>query len=784
MRDRFGPLWPVPLLAAAFAATVAHAQDRAQSHAAAERRDEIAPDTDGETAAEPVFVTARRRSEDASEVPVSVAVLDSASLDARGVRSQADLQVSIPGLVARQAGGNGDFDFVMRGETVDADSGAPPGVQPYFNEVPFQLVAATPLYDLESVQAVRGPQGTLFGRNATGGAVLFQAQPPREDFGGHAFVQYGNFDRLIAEAALNVPLVADALLVRVAGTVSSGGAFVRNLYDGRLLGNREERSVRVSVLVRPDAGFSNLATVQVGKVTGSSTPDALLDTLLCEPGGKDADCARVPGGNPFFTDLVEGSLMAGLADGQVYSAGFAQLPGYLRGQGRYVVSANAPFSHRATSMLAINRTTLAIAGRVQLRNILGLAETTLRYRHDPDLSPFPIAEKLASGNAALNGAGAERERSRALTNELQLEGLSADENWSVLGGLFLARSREWRDLPPWVTGLADSPGLTAVRTGSFTRALFAQASYQVTPRLGLTGGWRHTWERVTLRHRTDDTQPSRAALKLRQSDPSWTLSADYRFNDDMMIYGATRGSWRRGGFNPYASLVATDEPFRAQKVRDVEMGVKFDGFAGPVPLRANLTGYYSRVRNIQKSGYRWSDDVLSPATVNIARARIRGLEGDFSVRPVDWLTIGGSATVTDGRYGDAKGNRRAQSRFGPFRDVPKFAGAIQADFNVELPRGAGLLNWRVDLYRQSSVAIANAIDPLEPAGRLPGYALVNMRVDWIDMLETGLKSSIFVKNLTGRVYYTGGTAGADGLPVETAVFGAPRTYGVSLRTDF
>jgi iron complex outermembrane recepter protein len=144
---------------------------------------------DSGTALDEVVVTARRRTEALENVPVAVDVVGSQELSTRLIQTQADLQLAVPGLTVVSGNNNNELNFVMRGESVDGYSGSPPGVQPYVDEVPIPIMSSTALYDLENVQAVKGPQGTLFGRNSTGGAVLFQTATPTNDFGGYLSAQ-------------------------------------------------------------------------------------------------------------------------------------------------------------------------------------------------------------------------------------------------------------------------------------------------------------------------------------------------------------------------------------------------------------------------------------------------------------------------------------------------------------------------------------------------------------------------------------------------------------------
>ncbi len=185
---------------------------------------------------EQVVVTARRRAEALADVPVAVSVLSAAALETRGIKTEADLQLAMPGVVVRSSNNSNQLNYVIRGESVDAYSGSPPGVQPYINEVPFPVMSSTPFYDLQSVQAVKGPQGTLFGRNSTGGAVLFQTATPGSEFGGYAVPSIWQFRSHDQRGRAR----------RAAGLRQVAGAFRR---DGDV-----GRRVRAQPLRQPEAG--------------------------------------------------------------------------------------------------------------------------------------------------------------------------------------------------------------------------------------------------------------------------------------------------------------------------------------------------------------------------------------------------------------------------------------------------------------------------------------------------------------------------------------------------
>src|SRR4051812_17293069 len=171
-----------------------------------------------------IVVTARRREENISKVPISITALGGETLKQKQVTSEIDLQRTVPGLTVRQSGSANQFNFALRGQSVDTYSGSPPAVPAYIDEAQIVQQSAGTFYDLEGIQVLKGPQGTLFGRNSTGGAVLFQTAKPTDKFGGYLLGRYGNHSAKHLEGAVNVPL-GEIGGFRLAGVHNSGGAY-------------------------------------------------------------------------------------------------------------------------------------------------------------------------------------------------------------------------------------------------------------------------------------------------------------------------------------------------------------------------------------------------------------------------------------------------------------------------------------------------------------------------------------------------------------------------------
>jgi iron complex outermembrane receptor protein len=758
----------------------------------------VAPTTgaaaDNGNTLEEVVVTARRRAESLQDVPVTVDAVSAAAIETRGIHTEADLQIAVPGLNVISGNNGNILNYVIRGESVDAYSGSPPGVQPYIDEVPVPFMSSTTFYDLDNVQAVKGPQGTLFGRNSTGGAVLFQTAMPTNDFGGYASVQYGNFDRFIAEAAFNAPIIPDKLLVRFAGTVTSGGAYVLNLYNNQLLGNDDERSGRITIEARPTENLVNVTTVQLDTATGTNVPNTAFYTVPAgQPLGFNS-ATYSPANQPFFSKLLSGALFPGYPAGYVYPGGFQSLPAFQRSAGNYVIDQNSNFDHVFSRTLIINKTTLDLSSSVSLKNIFGYSYTSDSVNYDLTFSPYPIVQEYAPSAILDRGPlPSESSKTPSISDELQLQGTAFEQRLNYLFGLFFIDTTEDYFSPIW-EGSSDTSVAYHAQTDDKSYAVFTQETYKLTDRLNLTLGGRYTKEDVAVSQLADSVFGEGHPQSVTEDKPSWTASLDYHFNGSIMAYITTRGSWRRGGFNPFNPPTATPETaasapggnfFLPELVRDVEGGLKFEGHIADVPVRANIAIYNSWITDIQKTAYIVVDGIVSSATVNVPKSDVEGVETDFNLRPIEWLTVGASAAYTDARFTNPTSTLLGNPvTYGPFGDVPRFSGSIYGDTKWSLPGDRGSLNLHADVYGQSAFWFSNLGGSILPGTQIPTYTLINMRLDWADMLGKRLKVGLFVKNLANRLYYTGGSGSASDYSVNSATFGEPRTFGIAIRQDF
>ena len=746
-------------------------------------------DTAGEQKAslDEIVVSARRRDELLSNVPSTVVGLSAEQITRQGVQSEADLQTSIPGLIVRSTSGQNQLNFAIRGQSVDAFSSSPPGVVSYINEVPDMSNSATAFYDLQSVQALKGPQGTLFGRNTTGGAILFKTRRPDGEFGGFLSGQYGTQDRFVMEGALNIPIAGDRVALRLAGTLARGGAYVRNMYDGNLYGDRKTESGRGTLVVKPTDIIINTAIAQYSHFGGTNAPNRIVSAIPCGQPFGGASCLWNPS-VPAFRAIVA-------ADPRSFPGGIQNLPAYLdRHKGR-VADVDSPLNHSGNAVYVANITEIDLGGGTILKNILGYDDAKAYDHYDYEASPYPILT-----NGGIPGARPSAYiRNNQLSEELQLQGKLFDRLQYIVGAFYASQYTD-NDSPIQGTFIVppDISGHFAIRYNSRVRnksfAVFTQGTYALTDQLNVTAGIRYTWDKQSSQQLPGslflgvgkDYQRSQA------SDPSWTFTVDYHATPSLMVYAATRGSWRAGSYNPFAPTMGDritaaggGNYFEPERVRDVEGGFKFNGYVAGAPAQLNAAVYNSWITNVQRTIYLNIAGNISSLTANIPSAQITGVEIDGQVKPARWLTLGGSLTYADARFTRGQSTLFGQTvNYGPYGDTPKWSGSIFGQITKELPGNTGRLIYRADMTAQTSFAFSNLGNTLNPGSTIPGYALFNMRIDWTNMFGSGVSMGMFVRNLTDKVYYTGGLPETQNFSSSSIAYGMPRQFGAVMKVDF
>lgn len=766
-----------------------------------------------------IVVTARRRTEEISRVPASVTAFGAESLQQRSIATQSDLQAAVPGLVVRETQSNNQLNYSIRGQTVDAFSGASTAVVPYLNEVPFVAGGVASFFDLESVQVLKGPQGTLFGRNATGGAVLSTTARPRNEFEGNLRAGFGNYDAINVEGMINLPVVDDKVLLRAAFKAARRDGYIRNVYQGPVFGNNDNSELgrlnstagRISLLFKPSDSIENLTMVQYERTRGNNSGTRIFSFNRC------GDTA--PNGAPLVcnADFLFGpQLDANIGFPGAWAAILAANPGYDPGGirttlarqnselGFWEVNDAMPSFHRGKDLAITNTTTVELGENTRLKNIFGYSWSKAIDSTGQTGTPFLLISNFdinRPSTDALRNFGNEV-TNRSLSEELQLQGEALGGGLDYAVGGYFQEIRNHTIFPQTYFGLAPviPPASTTsnFKVKDRTFAVYAHGTFDLGVLAGLEGlkftaGGRYAWEEISLTHQPGGTFFGLTTPDAKFDRASWNLGLEYQVNPELMIYAVARESWRAGGINGVAppalsATITNTDKFRSEVAQDFEGGFKYSGEVGDARTHLYLSAYSMKVKNVQRTLF--PTNPVNPAlgsiaiTVNVPKARIKGLELDAGIRPTPWLNIGVTGAHTDAKFTDnIAAPFGVPTSFGPVADVPRWSGSAYAV--VTIPAGdMGSVDLRGDVYSQSSFYFSNTARSLTPDTRLPGYTIANFRLDWNEIGGSRFGASLWVRNAFNEKYYVGGLAQGSSLGVNSANVGRPRMYGAEVRTSF
>ena len=694
-----------------------------------------------------IIVTARRTDENLQQVPIAASVVSGDELSRQGISTTRDLQFNAPSLVVTPdpLGGTSTPIVQLRGQT--APLGTDNTVVTYFGEIPVDArVIAAGIYDLASVQVIRGPQGTLFGKNSTGGALVFTPQGATADeVKGFGESNVGNYGLMQFTGAINLPIVPDVLAVRFSGQVTRQDGFVENISgpDGN---DKHWEAGRVALNFTPGSNFENA-------------------TLFAYFNGKQRLNPNIPlaiyGPSFFFPAAV-----AGFALQQQLGPRKFSMPASI-----------APNNDDNESYLISNVSTYDL-GSITFKNIVGYSHSRLNLRMNQPAYAFNQVDV------------AQDRKIRQFSEEFQISDNSNTSGLKWIVGAFFSKNKgvlnqRSRLFSPVARLFSDS-------TDRYTsKALFAQASYDFTNMgatgLKLTGGIRHSWDKRV----GSSVQNTPAPLTVKSKHVSWTVGLDYQINDDLLVYVASRHSYKAGGFNLISPLLPPSSLIYApEELTDIEVGVKATVDVGSVPVRANLAAYRGWYKDIQTQATGTCGGLSGQASliINAGKGSPKGLEFELQAALARNLTVSAFYNRTLGKYDrfivpDVRGCTIAAlpdisgQNFG---NIAKDTAGLNAIYTLPLAGNDEELQFSGNVYFRGD-RLGNALAGFNSA--MPGYTIANARLDYNHIANGPASVGIFVRNLTNKLYAQSRnispTAGYD-----VWQFGDPRTYGMSLKVEF
>ncbi len=743
-----------------------------------------------------IVVTAQKRAENVQVVPLAISAVSSEYLESRDISSIDRLGSIAPNVKIERAPSNKTISQIaIRGSvTINPAVTWEPAVGLYLDGVYIAKAQGSifDVADLERVEVLRGPQGTLYGRNALAGAVNLVTKKPTGEAGGSAEISYGNYDYWKGKAVLNLPAMG-ALSMKVSGQIQKRDGFVKvgpNPFPQAFLarpnsvsdlGNLNGKSGMIQLRLKPEGNFTADYQFDYSRYNQRTDFSQLVSVLP----------------NSLFTDPA---ILAAIAPLGLYANPNRQSTASVDANPLY--EKTRTYGHSLTLALDMGASTLKSIS--SYRN--------LRWQDAADLDGSP-----------LDIANTQRDTSfHAYSQELQLTGDAMDNRLNYVVGAFAYREKAETLGPQRFFGFLNqvgAPGAADLQSdyGSHTKAwaLYAQLDYRLTDALKMTLGARYTNEVKDIRRKFAVGTPRFTLFdvpyggvpdaKFNNFSPTATLS--YEASDNVNVYARWARGYKSGGFNgetDVAGLIGQPfnctsapgngselcNPYRPEKVDSYELGLKTKLADGK--LIFNVAGFWDEHKDIQLSVFT-AQGAAASVVLNAAAARIRGLEFEAVARPIPSLTINGSFAVLDADYksfidgGVDVSNNRA------FPHTPKATAALGVDWRV-MEGDWGKLNLTGDYNHVSgyytfpfALRGNRAVENVASNTRSPGRDIVNVSARISDFNVGGARTelSFWVRNLTKEdrpTNFIDFGAGFGGLTL--GYFPDPRTYGLTFGVKF
>ena len=763
---------------------VSYPQTRAQA------QDNEATEASASGWLEEITVRARRRQEGLQNVPIAITALSAAAIRRADIRSAIDLQRHVPSLSVIGSLGRNEEALTIRGLRATGEflgAGAGPSVVSYFAEAPSRSGGPGLYLDLENVQVLKGPQGTLFGRNTTGGAILYEPVRPSNEFGGYARGTAGSYGRLDGEAAVNVPLVKDKLMVRIAAQKQNRNGFTKDVYRDIDYDDRDNYSARLSILFSPLEQLENYLIVWASEYDENGPGTVLTHN---NPAGQFAALQT-----PLYEEQQE------------------------RGIRKVALGSRSRDLNRTHGVL--NRTELAVTENLSLTNIFSYTRRKGDRAADLDGTTLPLTD--SQGRTL---AGTFSPDDSTITEELQLSVTGLDGRAGLLVGGYYERTKSENPQTysqilsgGFTTHQLDSP----VDTESY--AVFSHLNVnlgvfsEILADINLSGGFRHTEDEYSLGfdilgypgvYTVDELpvpEPTHfCPLSLGRFYPdclvvagsegdgqSWNVGLDYRFTEDNLVYFGYRRGYKSGGYNPAVAIAYGESVpqfgFGPERVDAFELGIKSEWLLGGIAVRTNIALYHSNYNDVQVLNDVIIGIAQTTATQNAAEATVRGIEVEGTIRPVENIILSYGYAYTDAQYDEymtppLTADDPGEDLSGlPFLNTPEHMLNLGLTISQRLPGNFGEMSF-LTMYSWQDDAFAGFVDAESPGAMLGSYGLLNMRLQWDRILASRVNGAVFVNNVTGKDYIVSNSPRYASLGRVISLYGEPRMWGVSLGIDF
>ena len=702
--------------------------------------------TDESQISEIVITSARLRRENVQETPLAVSVIAPEQIDALHAQNIVGLTSVVPNLyVSSSASAPNNPVITIRGfNTAASDISTEPGIAVYIDGVYQPVIPGSlaDLYDLDSVEVLRGPQGTLLGKNSSAGAILLTRSQPTGELDGKVQIDYGTFNQTQANALLNFPIVNGTLAGKLYVNYLHRDDFITNLsVPGGNLGGENHSAARIAFLFTPTADFKIYLTgdhitdrdAQMGQrnISGPTTVQCRI-YRICAPD-------------------------AGLFD--VTGAGF--LDGTRADDTNVTIRAEWNFK------------------TVKLTSITGYRNYNQLDNVDLDGSPPPILQVFGFVTDLLQKS-----------EELRLSsidggGLDFNGKLDWLVAFYYNHSNAYSPEGEEALGIDTERAQQVIRD---TTAAFSHLDYKLLDALTLSAGLRESWDSVNHAYAFPVPGTVPPPLDHDQSTSFTNTSSEgglqYQIDDSKLVFFRFAEGYRGGGFVGLPANPGSVKEFAPETSKDYELGLKTDWFDKKLLL--NLTLFDTMYQNLQKTAaVPGPGGTFFQTTTNAAAATMRGVEIESVIRPTGGFAIRTNIGLLDQFYTkyvsyNTETGQVLNLSNTPFTYSPKKTANIAPSYTTNMPRVLGFDTVKLEgnFTWVSSLNVSNAT--ITPLGYQPSYGTTNVSINFGG--RAGYSLTLYGKNIFDKHYITYESS-PSGLN-DGVADGLPRTGGVTFEYKF
>ena len=795
-----------------------------------------------------IVVTAQFREQKLQDTPLAITAVNAEMLEARSQTSVEQVAAQAPNVTLTPQGqqnGSGLIAFIRGVGQTDFNFALEPGVGIYVDDVyiPTLTGSLLDLMDLDRIEVLRGPQGTLAGRNAIGGAIKLFSSKPQGDGRGSLSVTYGSLNRIEVRGFADLKL-ADTLFARVAGVSKNRDGYVKRLDYGS---THPGSGVASMGGAGPVLGTLGGQSYTAGKLSLRWVPSDTIEVNVAADYTRDRSEAGASvllyynnasvnaNGQPWLPSTIDGSAIAGncafVPNGvnscdtlTGYDRRFVSYSTFLDRTPATTQSPYKPVAFDPHQWLDNYGVSASID--VELSDSLSLKSVTAwrHYKSDwaQDVDNSPITNQQLRQTLINN----------QWSQELRLNGKIGDAFDFTVGGFYFKRTGTLTarvDLNYAGIDFMHGPDPTPADN----KAIFANATWHVSDAFNLTGGVRQSWDNkdyIYYRHNPDGSTiqgPCNFFLGAATAGPTgignqsncllfglnaatghfagknfdWRIAADVRVSPELMFYGQVATGYRAGGVNPRPFFGPSSpnnqiKSFSPEKLTSFEVGFKSDLLDRRV--RLNVSAFYNDYKDIILT---LSACPISPCLQpnNVGTAHVKGFEVETTIRPTSAFTLDGALSYIDFKYTGFTASTAALggltlNMVTPY--TPKWKWSFGAQYDVENVAG-GTLSARFDGSYQSHVyteainyddvsvaAVSGPLATYHASNKINGYFLGNARLTWKQDADAPFSVGLEVQNLFNRYYYT---SLYEQYASPRTVSGAPglgRTWAVTVKKDF